>query len=215
MLLKIFSSLVILLSSFCCLAQGAMDPSERKRRHVQYINHPDTIFNLQELPICFNYGCKEIENAKFSGAQWGKIISLLTASSKSSADERNSLASAIGYIETIIGKQTNTEFDLGGTFNIYLYSNKGKSEQMDCIDESTNTLLYLRILDQYQKIVWHDVVGLSSRGGLRAGYPHTAVLIKEKETGQKFIVDSWFHDNGEPAEIVEYRDWKKGWKPGK
>ena len=144
-----------------------------------------------------------------------KIDSMLTISSISSADERNSLTDAIGYIETIIGKQTNTEFDLGGTFNIYLNLSNGKSEQMDCIDESTNTLLYLRILEQHQKIVWHDVVGLSSRGGLRAGYPHTAVLIKEKESGQKFIIDSWFHGNGQPAEVVEYRKWKKGWKPNK
>lgn len=215
MLLKIFTCILIWLTSFCCLAQGAMDPSERKRKHVQYINHPETIFNLQELPICFSYGCNEIANAKINDTQWEKIASLLTVSSESSSDERTSLAEAIGHIETIIGKQTNTEFDLGGTFNIYLNHNKGKSEQMDCIDESTNTLLYLRIIEQHQKLIWHDVIGLSSRGGLRAGYPHTAVLIKEKESGEKFIIDSWFHDNGEPAEIVEYRNWKKGWKPGK
>ena len=72
MLLKLFTCILIWLASFCCLAQGAMDPSEIKRRHVQYINHPDTKFNLQELPICFNYGCKEISNAKLTDEQWGE-----------------------------------------------------------------------------------------------------------------------------------------------
>ena len=215
MLQTIAICILVWLTSFCCLAQDIMDSSEMKRRHVQYINHPDTIFNLQELPICFNYGCKEIANAKLTNAQWEKIISLLIISSESAADERNALTGAIGYIESIIGEQTNTEFDLGGTFNIYLNLNNGRSEQMDCIDESTNTLLYLRIIEQHQKIIWHEVLGVISRGGIISGYPHTAVLLQEKQTKQKYIIDSWFHDNGYPAEVVPYATWKKGWKPNK
>ena len=147
--------------------------------------------------------------------QWQKILSYFNSKIDSAEAERAVLAQVIAYIEEVVGAQTNTQYDLGGTFNIYLNLKKAKSEQMDCVDESANTLLYLRILVQNKKINFHEVAGLRSRGGLWAGYPHTAVLLLDKQSKEKFIIDSWFHENGQPAEIVPFKRWKKGWKPAK
>ena len=213
MLLKIFLSIFLGLVITNCLAQGMLASTERKRLHVRYINNPETIFNLHSLPICSSYGCAEISHVSIDVLHWQKILSYFNASIDSPETERGFLAEVIGYIETIVGEQTNTQYDIGGTFNIYLNLNKAKSKQMDCIDESANTLLYLRLLDQNKKINFHKVAGLRSRGGIFAGYPHTAVLLLDKLTEEKFIIDSWFHDNGQPAEVVPYREWKKGWKP--
>ena len=58
-------------------------------------------------------------------------------------------------------------------------------------------------------------MGLRSRGGLLSGYPHTAVLLKDKTSNEEFIIDSWFHDNGKPAEVILLKKWKRGWKPEK
>jgi hypothetical protein len=213
--IKLITIMLLLIYNTNSAAQGRLDKSEIKRKHIQYINNTETNFDINKLSICSNYGCSKITDAKFSAEQWIKISSILEISAVSPAMERAALAEVMGYIETIIGRQTNTQYDVGGTFNIYVNPRKAKSEQMDCIDESANTLLYLRFLDQEQKIVWHDVVGLSSRGGLRAGYPHTAVLLIDKDSKQKYIIDSWFYDNGRPATIVPYQMWKRGWKPGK
>ncbi len=35
----------------------------------------------------------------------------------------------------------------------------------------------------------------------------------EVGSGQSYAVDSWFHDNGVPAEIVPLPDWLSGWMP--
>ena len=215
MLLKIFASILLWLFGLNCIAQGIVGPSEKKRLHIRYINHPETIFDLQKLPICSNYGCAEISYVSFNTLQWQKILSYFNSKIDSAEAERAVLAQVIAYIEEVVGAQTNTQYDLGGTFNIYLNLKKAKSEQMDCVDESANTLLYLRILIQNKKINFHEVAGLRSRGGLWAGYPHTAVLLLDKQSKEKFIIDSWFHENGQPAEIVPFKRWKKGWKPAK
>ncbi len=202
-------------TSLSCIAQGMVDPSEKRRLHIRYINHPETVYDLQKLPICHNYGCAEISYVSFNSLQWKKILSYFDSEIVSASAEREILTHVIAYIEMVVGEQTNTQYDLGGTFNVYLNLKKAKSEQMDCIDESANTLLYLRLLVQNKKINFHEVVGLRSRGGLWAGYLHTAVLLLDKQSKEKFIIDSWFHDNGQPPEIVPFQKWKKGWKPTK
>ena len=55
------------------------DVSERKRLHVIYINHPNTVFDLQRIPICSNYGCKQIKNIAIADPQWEKILSYFPA----------------------------------------------------------------------------------------------------------------------------------------
>ena len=75
--------------------------------------------------------------------------------------EREQLRQVVGYIETIVGEQTNTQHDIGGTFAIYRNLADVKSEQMDCIDESANTLLYLRLLSQHGKLKFHRSNGVA------------------------------------------------------
>jgi hypothetical protein len=213
--LRVSFILGLMLGSFSINGQGVPDVTERKRLHVKKINNTETILELNSLPVCSRYGCLEITNVSLTTEQWESIGSIFKIPPVSAAKERELLSVAIGQIEVIVGAKNNTHSDVGGTFNVYLNPSQGKSEQMDCIDESANTLLYLRLLQQEHKIYWHDVYGLSSRGGLKAGYPHTAVLIVDNTTKQKYIIDSWFHGNGEPAEVIPYKVWKKGWKPRK
>ncbi len=213
--MKLFLIVIFLLHSAQSFAQGNYEEINKRRNHIQYINNPETVFDLNNLPICSNYGCSKISNASISSETLEVINNTLVMSIESPASEREALANVIGIIEKVIGEQTNTQHDIAGTFHTYFQFNKNKSEQMDCVDESANTLLYLRMLDKMNKIIWHEIVGLSTRGGIFAGYPHTAVLLKEKQNQEKFIIDSWFHDNAQPAEVVSYKKWKKGWKPEK
>ena len=213
--MKLFLTVIIFLHCAQTFAQGNYEEINKRRNHIEYINNPETVFDLNNLPICSNYGCSKISNASISNETLEVIEFTLAMSIKSPASEREALSSVIGILEKVIGEQINTQYDIAGTFHTYLHPLKSKSDQMDCIDESANTLLYLRILDQKNKIIWHEIVSLSTRGGFFAGYPHTAVLLREKQSQEEFIIDSWFHDNAQPAEVVDYNKWKKGWKPNK
>jgi hypothetical protein len=38
-------------------------------------------------------------------------------------------------------------------------------------------------------------------------WPHFAAVLKEKESGQKYAVDSWSGPNGENPAVVKVEDW--------
>jgi len=150
------------LGSIGVYAQGLPDVSERKRLHVNKINNTETIFDLNSLPICSGYGYSEITDVSLTTGQWESVVSIFKIPSASAAKERELFSIAIGHIESIVGPKNNTHSDIGGTFNVYFNPSNAQSEQMDCVDESANTLLYLRVLQQEQKLNWHEVYGLSS-----------------------------------------------------
>jgi hypothetical protein len=85
---------------------------------------------------------------------------------------------------------------------------------MDCVDESTNTTTYLRMMQLDGLLHWHKVEDRKTRGFLIfGGWPHTTAVISEKQGKKKWAVDSWFYDNGVPPAILPLKKWSDGWKP--
>ncbi|MCP3866933.1 MAG: hypothetical protein GY703_02315 [Gammaproteobacteria bacterium] len=84
---------------------------------------------------------------------------------------------------------------------------------MDCIDESTNTTNYLAMMQKDRLLKWHRLEDRSTRGFFIFGMPHTTAVINDRSTGLMWAVDSWFHDNGVPPEILPLDQWRGGWEP--
>ena len=56
---------------------------------------------------------------------------------------------------------------------------------------------------------WHTVEPVAHRGFLFfGGWPHYTALIRERQTGREWVVDSWFRDNGEYPDILDLKTWK-------
>lgn len=163
---------------------------------------------LDTFPVCRSYGCKIVDQSSLSSSQQKDIARLFTHV-KSSDQERQAIAKAIGTIETMVGTDIGTHVDIAGTYKSF------GNFQQDCIDESTNTTTYLILLDQMKLLRHHTVNALTSRAPILSGRlgPHRTAVIIDKETSTKYAVDSWFHDNGHPAEIVALDTWRWGWHP--
>ena len=158
---------------------------------------------------CYSYGCKTIVDVSFSDNDWKIIDEVFTPPPKTPEEERKYISLAIGKFELITGEKTGTKADQYGTFR-----NLGKFQQ-DCIDESVNTTIYLSILNERGLIKFHTPSVPDTRFPIihsSGRWPHRTAVIYEKNTDKSFAVDSWFHDNGFPAEIVPMVIWKKGWK---
>ena len=84
---------------------------------------------------------------------------------------------------------------------------------MDCIDEATNSTVYLRLLKNAGLLHFHSQAYRLSRGGLIR--PHNTATIIEIESNTHYAVDSWFGHNGEQPVIIPLTLWKSGWKPNK
>ena len=164
----------------------------------------------QRLSVCHAHDCKEIVTLAFSDELWRGLTSLFAPPPTDAAEERRRIAEAIGRIERFVGPLTGTAGDRGGSF-----TGLGAGGQMDCIDESTNTTTYLTLLAGAGLLRHHRVEPRATRGFFLFGWPHTSAVIRETGTERAFAVDSWFHDNGVPPEIVPLERWRDGYDPGK
>ena len=160
---------------------------------------------------CSQYGCKRLTPLSISPQDWQGIETAFGPTAFSAEEERNKIKETIGHFERLIGPRTGTETDVAGTFR------KIGDGQLDCVDESTNTTSYLLLLEERGLLNFHTVSRPDTRFPIiHAGrWPHQTAVVIDKETQTPYSVDSWFYDNGKPAEIVTLESWKEGWKPDK
>ena len=162
------------------------------------------------VPVCFHHGCESIARVPISDAQWQQVSRHLQPPAADAAREREQIRQAIAEMERVTGALAGTSGDIGGDLGGF----GTLAPQMDCIDESANTTTYLSLLEQAGLLRWHRVEPRASRGYLFfGGWPHYTALIREIQTGGQWVVDSWFHDNGAPPEVLDLKTWKSGWKP--
>jgi hypothetical protein len=196
-----FASIVLLLTG----CQSTMTAEK-------YLQNKDVPFpSSEQIVLCRSYGCKNKDVIKLSDIDLGPITELFTASNNTPESERAQISQAIGLFEKQIGTITGTSEDRAGTYRKWgLY-------QHDCVDESINTTAYLSLLDMKGYLNFHKVGAPTARVFLTTGRPgpHQTATIIETLSGQKYAVDSWFHDNGHPAEVVDIKKWTFGWRPNK
>ena len=157
--------------------------------------------------ICYDHGCTSLAWVKLSPEQWEQVRELFAKPADTAAEERAQIAAGIALFESIVGALTGTAGDKGGN-----WKGLGLPGQMDCIDESTNTTIYLRMLQKYGLIRWHTVEDRATRWTLFS-WPHTTAVIRERDSPARWAVDSWFLDNGEAPFVLPLETWRRGWRP--
>jgi hypothetical protein len=160
--------------------------------------------------VCHGGTCTIVSQVALNEAQWVRITAVFSPASSDAQDERARIAEAIARFEIIVGAITDTSDDRAEN-----QFGKSWTSQMDCIDESTNTTTYLTMLAQAGLLRWHRVEDRVTRGWFLFGWPHTTAVVSEVKTGARWVVDSWFFENGKPPVIVPLELWKTGWRPDK
>lgn len=161
-----------------------------------------------EFQSCRAYGCQKVDQIKLTEQEWASIDAPFTAPTKNAQEEREKIKQSIAAFEKAVGQHNGTSQDIWGTFQ------KTGHKQQDCVDESTNTSIYLSVLKNRGLLKFHSVEIPQSRVPFMR-WPHQTAVIKENQSQKRYAVDSWFHNNGEPPEIVDFKIWKEGWKPNK
>jgi len=159
--------------------------------------------------ICTHYDCDVPVRVTLSQAEWLLISELFAPPATSPAQERVQIAKAIGQLEKLVGTKNNTFADQPCNN----YQPPVESIQLDCVSESLNTTVYLLLLENMQLLTWHHVRYPAHRSIFQLSAPHFSATIQDPESQQLFAVDSWFHANGEAAEIVPIAEWWRGYTP--
>jgi hypothetical protein len=172
-------------------------------------DYPKTL-NRSAVPVCFHHGCESVKRVSLSNDHWSRLVRHFNPVAQSAADEREQIRQAVAEMEQITGELAGTSGDIAGD----LASFGTLEPQMDCIDESSNTTTYLTLFEQAELLRWHTVEPRATRGYLFfGGWPHYTALVRDKRTGEQWVIDSWFRDNGELPDVVSLDIWKDGWKP--
>ena len=101
-----------------------------------------------------------------------------------------------------MGRHTPTHRDKG----LNLEKNPNFPGQLDCIDESLNITTYMHLFESQGHLRWHHVMDRAYRSG---GFDsHWAGQLQEVATGERFVIDSWFQDNGMLPYIARSAKWE-------
>ncbi len=155
----------------------------------------------QRISICFNYGCQQRQMIQFGIEDKKHIKAIFIQSEEGRISERQAIADAIAYMESISGQQSPVHNDRAKNFN-----DKG-SGRMDCIDSAVNTTNYLRFISRLGLLKNHKLIQPVYRSPFMLGQ-HWSARIMELSSGKTFAVDSWASDNGQRPLIQKVSNWK-------
>jgi hypothetical protein len=205
------------LSLLCVLLLcGCSNASGRYQDYLRVYGLP--LPTTSDFVHCYDYGCKTKVHVALPDSTQQHLKKNFTPAARNGAEEREQISTAIKIFEDDVGAITGTKNDKYGTFRLYQDDNKKyDSFQQDCTDESTNTTIYLSLLEQMGLLQFNRPIFPASRQPFISGAPwwHQTAVIEDVQTGEKYAVDSWFRDNGHPAFIVPLQEWKDGWRPPK
>jgi len=138
--------------------------------------------------------------------QWEEIVALF-AGVRDGETERAAIAKAVALLERIAGEQTPIHRDGRKNFGA------GPGET-DCLDESTNTTAFLRLMRERDLLKHHRVMNKALRGPLRLDIHWTAV-VQDILTNEKWVIDSWYNAHGIEPIVQPLKDWlRKKTVPG-
>jgi hypothetical protein len=176
---------------------------------------PEKVLRMYAMPsptregmsVCRSFGCRETTPVSLDEAEWARVAALFDPPAQTPHLERAQVALAVGLFETLVGPKAGTDRDAAGNG-----WNRTRSPQLDCIAEAVNSTVYLLLLDQAGLLRHHRVAHPARRRAMLI-FPHNTAVLVERATGSPYAVDSWFHENGVPPEIVPLDQWRAGYRP--
>lgn len=169
-----------------------------------------------DIPICHGFGCTFKERISITPNEWNEIKAFFRKPAATPAEERGQIKKAAGWFELIAGRHSPIRLDKGRNEFPGRFKRAGLNEdeqraaagrvgQMDCIDESVNMTTYLAVMERAGLFRHHRVVERAHRQS--AVDQHYAGQIEEIDSGQRWVVDSWFYDYGSLPYIESAEEW--------
>jgi len=162
---------------------------------------------VDRIGLCLNFGCRQSRQVAIDPNDWRTVSALFESPPADAESERRQIALAVARLESLAGARAGFFDDRAG--NAWP---SGSGHQLDCIDEAINTTVFLLLLQQHGLLRDHRVGHPAGRFFPRFS-PHNTAVVIERESGVAYAIDSWFHDNGIPPEVVPLADWEAGYRP--
>ena len=179
-----------------------LDPITRPLPSDYRINKDGSI----TLRVCYNWSCSSREFVTFSAADIANVKDYLTQCVGDSFHDRVQRLRvgiwqlqlvAQKYIPNLANDREINEFD------------RDVEGRLDCVDSSTNTTTYLRILQDLGQLTGFSVTNPEVRNLMDFHAVHWTAVVTDKNDGKLWSVDSWFRPHGHLPFVMPLADWKK------
>lgn len=200
------------LTGVALLAAGCAAPPAT--REFQAAEEPEiaAAVDREAMPtafaVCRGYGCGLRDLVGLDAAGERALRALFEPAPADAAAERAAVSRAVALLEQVAGRALGTWADQPRT-----PMRLGDPTQLDCVDESINTSSALHLLQRQGWLKWHVPAHPARRYAFLGFGVHYTAVLSERGSGRAWAVDSWFHANGAPAEVVELARWRAGWRP--
>ncbi len=158
------------------------------------------------IKVCSGYGCVISDTFTFTDADNTDLKVSMSNPDGTAAGERAAVALTIGLMERKARAKLRYRPDVRKAY----IKNSSKRGQMDCVDESLNTTAYLKHLQALGLLKFHrPKKHYALRGFILDGrYPHKSAVMTDA-SGTRWTVDSWYGDDGQPAQVMKHAEWRK------
>lgn len=154
--------------------------------------------------VCHGFGCAYRTPILLRNVDHAKIRQLFaTVATKTAEGERKAVAAAMAWFEKRVAAEAGTA-KAKARAGLGL---AGDPSQFDCLDKTSNTIGLLSVIEQMGLLRHHVIDAPESRGGL-GSLPHTTAVVRERRSGQKWVVDGWTHNNGELPDVMPLETWR-------
>lgn len=153
-----------------------------------------------------------------SEKQWNYVVEPFDRASPSSADkEREALQESLKRWELVLASQTSLGFDFGAALGnglellprfVPLPPHFGyQFGQTRCYHEALNVYELVVKLQRSGRLVYHELPETREIVPYAANTIHVATALREKESGQWYVIDSWVRGAGYPPLIMKAEHW--------
>jgi hypothetical protein len=194
-----------------------------------------------QLSICFNYGCVRQDEVHFRASTLRRVAAGLDLAT-TAAQERAQVGEAVGRLYRLAALQTPVGADRGGNYldggvtgRMDCIDHSTSTTRMLQLLESRGMLRFHRVLqpERRTRFIFQHFSAVLEELSLAAclerlpsaAAPGRCDGIEDEridegpdgaETarpGKRYVVDSWFVDNGEPAVVLPLVEWLNGGGP--
>lgn len=198
---------------------AARDKSPADDNDVQPITGPlpaDYTLNRNgsvTLRVCYNWSCAAQRWVTFSADEMQEVKDFLGQCTGTGLHDRiQRLRVGIWQMQLIAQRHIP---DLANDREINEFD-KGVEGRLDCVDSSSNTMTYLKILEALRQLPGWSVAKPVVRNVMDFYGVHWTAVVTDQASGKAWSVDSWFRPHGHLPFVMPVADWKrdkKAWEP--
>lgn len=159
---------------------------------------------VNQMMVCYGFVCRRKLVILFSPAERAALTGILAGGKASAEDERKALQRAFVWFDKRVAREVGTAKRVARAD----FRSGNDAGNFDCFDTTRNAVSLLLIFQEWGLIRHHTIADPKYRGNWLVGQtPHNTAVLKDKKTGQDWVIDMWTTSFGQVPDVMTVEKW--------